>query len=72
ILGDWRRGEAFLRDYYRVEDEKGRRYWLFRQGLYETAGYADTSAEEDSAPTRGAGQVDAAGRPGWYIHGVFG
>ena len=23
------------RDYYRVEDEDGRRYWLFRQGLYE-------------------------------------
>ncbi len=22
------------RDYYRVEDEEGRRYWLFRQGLY--------------------------------------
>ena len=23
------------RDYYRVEDEAGRRYWLFRQGLYD-------------------------------------
>jgi protein ImuB len=23
------------RDYYRVEDEDGRRYWLFREGLYE-------------------------------------
>jgi protein ImuB len=22
------------RDYYRVEDEKGRRYWLYREGLY--------------------------------------
>ena len=22
------------RDYYRVEDEDGRRYWLFREGLY--------------------------------------
>jgi protein ImuB len=22
------------RDYYRVEDEAGRRYWLFRDGLY--------------------------------------
>lgn len=22
------------RDYYRVEDEEGRRYWVFRQGLY--------------------------------------
>ncbi len=23
-----------LRDYYRVEDENGRRYWLYREGLY--------------------------------------
>jgi protein ImuB len=37
ILGEWWRGarEAqLLRDYYRVEDEDGRRYWLFRSGLY--------------------------------------
>ena len=25
------------RDYYRLEDEQGRRYWVFRQGLYGTA-----------------------------------
>lgn len=32
----WLDGEAApSRDYYRVEDEAGRRYWLFRQGLYE-------------------------------------
>jgi hypothetical protein len=23
------------RDYYRIEDENGRRYWLFRAGLYQ-------------------------------------
>jgi len=23
------------RDYYRIEDSKGQRYWLFRQGLYK-------------------------------------
>jgi protein ImuB len=37
IMGEWWRGarEAeLLRDYYRVEDEDGRRYWLFRSGLY--------------------------------------
>lgn len=27
--------EAPPRDYFRVEDETGRRYWLYRQGLYE-------------------------------------
>ena len=30
------KGKAGLtRDYYRVEDMRGRRYWLFRHGLYE-------------------------------------
>jgi protein ImuB len=30
----WReRSTARLRDYYRVEDESGRRYWIFREGL---------------------------------------
>ncbi|WP_375409969.1 DNA polymerase Y family protein [uncultured Methylobacterium sp.] len=31
----WRRPEARTRDYYRVEDADGRRFWLFRAGLYE-------------------------------------
>ena len=35
----WRRppgetGPSDVRDYYRVEDETGARYWLFRAGLY--------------------------------------
>lgn len=35
ILGDWRNGEDFLRDYYRVEDERGRRWWVFRENLFD-------------------------------------
>ncbi len=38
IAAEWwrRRDNAGLtRDYYRVEDLQGRRYWLFRHGLYE-------------------------------------
>jgi len=31
----WRRTEATTRDYYVVEDTGGRRFWLFRAGLYE-------------------------------------
>jgi protein ImuB len=36
----WRRAgaarpEGLARDYYRVEDREGRRFWLFRAGLYE-------------------------------------
>ena len=32
----WRAGAVLLtRDYYRVEDDEGRRFWLFREGLYD-------------------------------------
>lgn len=30
-LGSW---GTRTRDYYRIEDEQGRRYWIFREGLY--------------------------------------
>jgi protein ImuB len=36
ITGDWLKGEP-LRDFYRVEDAHGRRYWLYREGLYGEA-----------------------------------
>lgn len=30
----WReRSHARLRDYYRIEDDQGRRYWIYRLGL---------------------------------------
>jgi protein ImuB len=37
ICGEWWRGAGAaeaLRDYYRVEDEAGRRFWLYRSGFY--------------------------------------
>lgn len=35
----WLSAEALTRDYFRVEDKEGRRFWLFREGTYgrETA-----------------------------------
>ena len=30
----WRPGETLTRDYFRVEDAAGHRFWLFREGLY--------------------------------------
>jgi protein ImuB len=36
----WRDPLSRTRDYYRVEDEEGRRFWLFREGLYGEAGDA--------------------------------
>lgn len=43
------------RDYYRVEDRLGRRFWLFRLGLYSARGL---SAAPSTAPR-------------WYMHGLF-
>ncbi|WP_332639470.1 Y-family DNA polymerase [Brevundimonas sp.] len=43
------------RDYYRVEDEAGGRYWLFREGLY---GREYSGAAEERAPS-------------WWMHGVL-
>ncbi|MGE3302217.1 MAG: DNA polymerase Y family protein [Hyphomonadaceae bacterium] len=38
IAGDWLAApHARLRDYYRVEDTHGRRYWLYREGAYGEA-----------------------------------
>jgi len=47
-----------IRDYYRLEDEMGGRYWVFRANLYQ-----DESDEDEG---------DAAGEsPSWYMHGLF-
>lgn len=46
---------ARTRDYYRIEDDQGLRYWLFREGLY---GAEYTGAE---------GQRE----PSWWMHGMF-
>ena len=43
------------RDYYRIEDDQGLRYWLFREGLY---GADYTGAPEQREPS-------------WWMHGMF-
>ncbi|MBA4757969.1 MAG: DNA polymerase Y family protein [Sphingosinicella sp.] len=35
IAAEWWRRPGLTRDYYRVEDETGRRLWIFRHGLYD-------------------------------------
>ncbi|MGO9756985.1 MAG: Y-family DNA polymerase [Roseiarcus sp.] len=39
IAAEWWRNDALTRDYFRAEDAQGRRFWLYREGLYgrETA-----------------------------------
>lgn len=51
----WQSSDALTRDYYRIEDEAGYRFWLFRLGLY--AVHRVRPSETD--------------RPAWYMHGLF-
>ena len=56
-VGAGGRGEA-VRDYYRIEHADGRRYWLYRAGLYG-----------DAAAGTGTGTGTS---PRWYVHGLYG
>jgi protein ImuB len=35
IAAEWWKEDGFTRDYYRVEDRAGHRFWIFREGLYD-------------------------------------
>jgi protein ImuB len=64
IEGAWwseRGGPA--RDYFRVEDKSGLRFWVFRAGLYRDAVRSNPlSGANDDTPTP----------PAWFMHGMFG
>ncbi len=62
------------RDYYRLEDEAGRRFWVFRRGRYGLTGRLAMSAyglPEPPAPEESAGPGPPP-PPQWFMHGVFG
>ena len=53
----WReRSNVRLRDYYRIEDSEGRRYWIYRHGLIGD----------------GRGNDREGGLPDWYLQGLCG
>ncbi|WP_246661532.1 MULTISPECIES: Y-family DNA polymerase [unclassified Tardiphaga] len=53
----WRsHGELLTRDYFRVEDEAGLRFWLYRDGLY-----GREKISEEGLPVS----------PDWFMHGLF-
>jgi protein ImuB len=53
----WRsQGETLTRDYFRVEDEAGLRFWLYRDGLYD----------REMVPREGE-----IVHPHWFVHGLF-
>jgi len=58
IAMEWWRAEGAMltRDYFRVEDESGLRFWLYRDGLYD----------------REIGQTEGKSvQPNWFMHGLF-
>lgn len=58
VAMEWWRSQAEMltRDYFRVEDEAGLRFWLYRDGLYD----------REIAQREG----DIA-QPHWFVHGLF-
>ena len=58
IAMEWwkQNGDGPTRDYFRIEDEAGLRFWIFRDGLYESE---PADAEDEPAPVR------------WFVHGLF-
>ncbi|MDY8109097.1 DNA polymerase Y family protein [Fulvimarina sp. 2208YS6-2-32] len=61
IAGEWWHEDRPARDYFRIEDEAGRHFWLFREGA------RDRDLDPDFVLTTGS----AAGSPAWYMHGLF-
>jgi protein ImuB len=49
-------GAVLTRDYFRIEDEAGQRFWIFRDGLYESE---LTGGEGEPVPVK------------WFVHGLF-
>ncbi|HLG80484.1 MAG TPA: DNA polymerase Y family protein [Bradyrhizobium sp.] len=49
-------GRGLTRDYFRVEDEAGLRFWVYRDGLYDR--------ERDPKTGRPV-------QPAWFMHGLF-
>ena len=58
IAMEWwkQQGQALTRDYFRVEDAAGLRFWIYRDGLYGDELVTD---EGEPAPSN------------WFVHGLF-
>jgi protein ImuB len=59
----WSAAGGRARDYFRVEDKAGLRFWVFRAGLYRDAVRNDVTQGPDAPPPD---------PPSWFMHGMFG
>jgi protein ImuB len=59
IAMEWwkQNGETLTRDYFRIEDAEGLRFWVYRDGLYE----GELKDDENGKPVP----------PKWFVHGLF-
>jgi protein ImuB len=79
VFGEWWKRDAelsALRDYFRVEDEAGERFWIYRAGDGEDAPRFETrrrrAAARRDALRAGRGKDAATGAHRWFLHGIFG
>jgi protein ImuB len=49
-------GRTLTRDYFRVEDEAGLRFWIYRDGLYDSELFDEEGKQASS---------------NWFVHGLF-
>ena len=70
----WQGNPSPTRDYFRVEDGQGRRFWIFREGLYEpsrdhvpASSIDEASSVDDACPA----PAETPSLPRWYMQGLF-
>ncbi len=75
IAPEWWRAEgrgARVRDYYRLEDTDGRRFWVYRDGLFGAPAEATPAKGTPAKGTPAKGTPDRPpAAPRWYLHGLF-
>ncbi|MGH6833988.1 MAG: Y-family DNA polymerase [Methylocella sp.] len=80
VFGEWWKRDAELsavRDYFRIEDEAGERFWIYRAGDGEDAARFETrrcraAARRDALRAGRRGDDPATGAHRWFLHGIFG
>jgi protein ImuB len=80
VFGEWWKRDVELiavRDYFRVEDEAGERFWIYRAGGGEDTPRFETrrcraAARRDALRAGRRGEDATTGAHRWFLHGIFG